>query len=920
MSFFRLISCGLVFAICLCCCSNSDTVVDNVEPDLTAVADTVADTVKTDTSAEKPFVPEGMVQVQASGDMVQLKDLSLEYSRSLWVRFSYDFYMGVHEVTCAEMERDCKDSLPVTDVTYCDAVLFANAKSKKAGLDTAYAYTKLSFDESKACVAMDGLVFHPEVNAYRLPTEAEWVYVANRGWKPEKSWHNGNSDYELHKVCTSFVDSLGVCDMAGNAMEWVNDWLTAISDTMVWNYVGASDGGGLGERVLKGGSFRNASATMTPYSRGDIYTVTSASRADYVGFRLAYGAIENPVWLDRDGGVASSVISVLASSEQIRNMFGTYNAKLVFRDDMDGNLVFIDYAAGNPRAVRMRDTIDSFHPDISPDGRRVAFCTGLEGVRGKSSLYVRNLDSAGSGLVRLDVKNASIPRWRILENGDTAIVYVNDAGDNKNESAFGSASTWQVVFAGGKFGKPKKLFDGAYHGGVSGDGRLAVSGARLLRARVVNAKTDAARDTVWYNGEQACNVSLSGGDAKRTLFLDFASKSGKEFTRRSYDAHEIAFIADSTGRLDSYAKAPTGYTFDHTEWVSGSDSQFVATLMDAYGRHERIVLVNSRDAEEVPLLEGQELWHPALWVNAEKEKLQTALDPDSTGRYFVDGKPNHLLAQKMPMFWHVKDSIEIAVLGNSRMHYGINPEQLKGYYAFNFAFIPCDINAAFFMLLNYLLPHCPKLKYVLVGIDPDMWWVEDPDWNIGDNINDVPGFFYDVHHNFWGKGLPEGFIELVDANRRFDSAYDMFKDNRGWQPLNGEHGWDGDISATEIVNDTTDSDLSAILQQELDRLEEFVNYAKGQGVMVIGITSPMCPCYKKTGAYGRYGLRRSQAGEAFEKIRAYDEREENFVFLDENKMGDHDYSLDMGFDFDHINAKGSSVLSARVDSLLRTLE
>ena len=122
------------------------------------------------------------------------------------------------------------------------------------------------------------------------------------------------------------------------------------------------------------------------------------------------------------------------------------------------------------------------------------------------------------------------------------------------------------------------------------------------------------------------------------------------------------------------------------------------------------------------------------------------------------------------------------------------------------------------------------------------------------------------------------------------------------------------------MNDTTDSDLSAILQQELDRLEEFVNYAKGQGVMVIGITSPMCPCYKKTGAYGRYGLRRSQAGEAFEKIRAYDEREENFVFLDENKMGDHDYSLDMGFDFDHINAKGSSVLSARVDSLLRTLE
>jgi hypothetical protein len=71
-----------------------------------------------------------------------------------------------------------------------------------------------------------------------------------------------------------------------------------------------------------------------------------------------------------------------------------------------------------------------------------------------------------------------------LENGDTAIVYVTDAGNNKNESDFKAASTWQVTFANGKFGEPQKLFDGAYHGGISEDNSLAVTGARLLRARV----------------------------------------------------------------------------------------------------------------------------------------------------------------------------------------------------------------------------------------------------------------------------------------------------------------------------------------------------------------------------------------------------------------------------------------------------
>jgi hypothetical protein len=260
---------------------------------------------------------------------------------------------------------------------------------------------------------------------------------------------------------------------------------------------------------------------MTLYARSDVYTVTSASAAPYVGFRLAFGAIPNPVLLNSSSPAASSNFSV-AQGVQVVNAFGGGRAKLAFRN----------------------------------------------ATSGKSEVYVRNLNASGSGLVKLNVESAAIPRWRVLENGDTVIVYVNDAGVNKNEDTFKANSTWQVPFKGGVFGTPKKLFSGAYHGGISNDDKLSVTGARLLRARVGESVE------TWYNGEQACNVSLTRNGSKNTLFLDFASATGKSYVGESYSVHERVFFMDSTGKLVRSLKSPKGFTFDHTEWTVGSDSFF----------------------------------------------------------------------------------------------------------------------------------------------------------------------------------------------------------------------------------------------------------------------------------------------------------------------------------------------------------
>ena len=84
-------------------------------------------------------------------------------------------------------------------------------------------------------------------------------------------------------------------------------------------------------------------------------------------------------------------------------------------------------------------------------------------------------------------------------------------------TSFKSKSTWMVPFSNGKFGEPKKLFDGAYHGGISEDGTLAVSGARLLRARVadsglnVMAKGSFQGTVVNAIADNVCVLEKAGG-------------------------------------------------------------------------------------------------------------------------------------------------------------------------------------------------------------------------------------------------------------------------------------------------------------------------------------------------------------------------------------------------------------------------
>ncbi len=887
------------------------------------------------------FVAEDMLLILSAGVGVTLgtDDASAKVNERprMKVVLDYDFAIGKHEVTCGEfndlmkketlssLKLDCEDEqVPAANVTYYDAVLVANARSKAETMDTAYVYKSAVFDADGHCVNLEGFAFLPGVDAYRLPTEAEWVLVAQKNWMPEEGWNSSNSDYRPHQVCSARADSsekLSVCDMAGNVMEWVNDWLGKFKDTTLTNYVGAPDGGGLGERVVKGGSFRNEATSMTIYGRGDVYTVTSSTKADYVGFRLAFGKIPNAVWMGSNGTASASRLVSLASTNQIRSVTGTIRTKLAFRNDVSGNIAFVDYANGGLSIREIQDTLDAYHPEISPDGKWVAFCTGLEGTSGTSSVYVRELNERGAGLVKLDVESAAIPRWRVLASGDTVVVYVNSAGNNKNEADFQKGSTWQVSFANGKFGKPQKLFDGAFHGGISGDDRLAVTGARLLRARIADQKStvsQSAKDTVWYDSEQACNASLSRDPSKRTLFLDFGGKMGRTFAKSDYGTHEMLLIADSVGNLVQGIPAPGGFSFDHSEWSVGNTSIFdndaglvVATLTNSNGAHTKIVLLNVADSSIIELVDGDELWHPCLWVKSDPSDVdEVMLDLDSAGIYYTDQTLYYALELRLKMerFWKERDSITTVILGSSRAMFGVYDKGIKSEHALNMAFSSGDLYGMRFLMKNYVKNHLSKLKNIVLEISPDFFIVSES-WSWGPVYKDVPGYKYDENHGFWKDGVPDNFVEAVQESPKPLEVLTLpYEPGEFLLPSNS---WG---SAT-VIRDSSIVDLKQGSGREnLDILVDLIDEAKDAGINVICMTTPLNPGYKKTGAYSIYGTRRSVAQEIFDLI-----KEKKVVFFDENKMSDHDYSNDMAYNTDHLSRKGALQLTARLDSLLKTL-
>lgn len=209
---------------------------------------------------------------------------SQENSESLCIDSFYiqktEVTIGFYKAVVENYTSLNHDSLPVTQISWFDAIKFCNTLSDFHGLSRFY---QIEND----VVAID--LFS---NGYRLPYESEWevaysqdtaqYYWDSTGDVNEYEWYSGNSNV-LQKVGLKKPNPYGLYDLAGNSQEWVNDWYG--------EQQGLRYGPGAGtKKIFKGGSYTMAESELYKSNRGSLEPLKSNSR---VGFRLARSARAN---------------------------------------------------------------------------------------------------------------------------------------------------------------------------------------------------------------------------------------------------------------------------------------------------------------------------------------------------------------------------------------------------------------------------------------------------------------------------------------------------------------------------------------------------------------------------------------------------------------------------------------------------
>ena len=111
---------------------------------------------------------------------------------------------------------------------------------------------------------------------FDLPTEAQWEYaarsrgqwvgIANDTGYPDRGRNLAPFERYGHAVCQYPANPLGLCDMSGNALEWVRDWYAV--DYYAYSPRHNPQGPKTGtKKILRGGSFIQGIREWTAYQR-----------------------------------------------------------------------------------------------------------------------------------------------------------------------------------------------------------------------------------------------------------------------------------------------------------------------------------------------------------------------------------------------------------------------------------------------------------------------------------------------------------------------------------------------------------------------------------------------------------------------------------------------------------------------------
>lgn len=204
------------------------------------------------------------------------------------VDFNYELEVQTSEITQRDYEIVmnkrpsiiANKELPVSNISWFDAIEYCNKLSELQGLD-------------KAIILESGSKFTIDFNSngWRLATEAEWEYLCRAGTNTDFSgngdineigWYSSNSGYLPHYPKGKIANQFGLYDMHGNMYEWCFDTYheNFYSIASLQNPLSTDKGS---QRVIRGGAFDSGIRFTRSFTRNSF---SQDSSSHNIGFRI----------------------------------------------------------------------------------------------------------------------------------------------------------------------------------------------------------------------------------------------------------------------------------------------------------------------------------------------------------------------------------------------------------------------------------------------------------------------------------------------------------------------------------------------------------------------------------------------------------------------------------------------------------
>ncbi len=280
------------------------------------------------------YLPEGFVAVRGatvSGAVVSGDRASRVFIANRTVTIP-DMLVCDHEVTQAEFQTvmgtnpsnfngssgkepvtgETQANRPVEQVSWYAAIAYCNKKSIAENLTPCYTvsgitdWANLAYSSipTSSNSTWNAATCNFNAKGYRLPTEAEWEYIARGGNNGipatqytysgsntigDVAWYTEYFGSMTHEVKKKDSNSLGIYDMSGNVWEWCWDWDEDDSSiTSSTPATGASSGS---YRVKRGGSWETS--YVTNCSVASRSTCSPGNVSYSLGFRVVRSGSTN---------------------------------------------------------------------------------------------------------------------------------------------------------------------------------------------------------------------------------------------------------------------------------------------------------------------------------------------------------------------------------------------------------------------------------------------------------------------------------------------------------------------------------------------------------------------------------------------------------------------------------------------------